>query len=303
LIDATYDGGGYGENPYNPPIGDPLPGYQWVWDDARGGWVQAPDPAQQPAPTIDPPGGVDPGFTAAVNPPPPEPEPEPVSGGNPYVSAPAPSNTAAPPSAPVPGPSAPSGAVEPFFPSFQPPSYERPGNFAPPPAFSYADFKYDAFKAPSLDDAKNEPGYAFSAEQGRKALENSAAARGVLRTGGTLKDLFQWGNKFAEQNYGNVYNRAADSYDRNRGNAFGQWAANRDNAANTYATNYGVSRDTFDRNKSVTDDANAYAYKSASDAFNANFRAKELTFDDIYRRWKTLVDTQTQLAYNPPQMI
>ena len=132
--------------------------------------------------------------------------------------------------------------------------------------------------------------------EGKKALENSAAAKGVLRTGGTLKDLFSWGNKFGEQNYGNVFNRAASIYDTNR-----------NNAASNYATNYGVSRDTFDRNYKGSTDAYAtntgnlydtYDRKFAGDvaAFNPKFQAAQLTFEDLYKRWKDKLNATTTIA-------
>jgi hypothetical protein len=70
------------------------------------------------------------------------------------------------------------------------------------------------FNRPTLDDAYNEPGYQFRAQAGNQALERSAAARGVLRTGGTLKDLVEYGQNFAAQEYGQVFNRALSSYDR-----------------------------------------------------------------------------------------
>jgi hypothetical protein len=75
-------------------------------------------------------------------------------------------------------------------------------------------FRAPTFKSPTLEDAQNEPGYAFARNEGQRALESSAAAKGTLNTGGTLKNVLAWGNKFAEQNYGNVYNRALSAFDR-----------------------------------------------------------------------------------------
>jgi len=87
----------------------------------------------------------------------------------------------------------------------------------PAPAFS---FQYDPFTAPTAEQALAEPGYQFTADEGRRAVEQSAAGRGVLRTGGTLKDILKYGQSLATQQYGNVYNRAADTYDRNYGNSY-----------------------------------------------------------------------------------
>ena len=86
--------------------------------------------------------------------------------------------------------------------------------FDPVPDFDAPEFTWDEmFKAPSLDDARNEPGYAFAANEGSRALEQSKAAKGTLLTGGSLKDILSWGNQFGEQNYSNVFDRYARGYD------------------------------------------------------------------------------------------
>lgn len=74
--------------------------------------------------------------------------------------------------------------------------------------------KFDApgFQKPSGADVLNEPGYQFRLGQGQQSLEQSAAARGVLNTGGTLKDLIGYGQNFASQEYGNVYDRSERAY-------------------------------------------------------------------------------------------
>ncbi|MGH9505229.1 MAG: hypothetical protein ACRD20_20440 [Terriglobales bacterium] len=72
-----------------------------------------------------------------------------------------------------------------------------------------------AFTAPTLDQAKNEPGYQFAEQQGEGALQNSAAAKGGLLSGNTLEALNNYAQKFGEQDYSNVYNRAQSTYDTN----------------------------------------------------------------------------------------
>jgi hypothetical protein len=46
-------------------------------------------------------------------------------------------------------------------------------------------------------------------------LERSGAARGVTNTGGTLKNILDYGQQAASQEYGNVYNRAAGAWGMN----------------------------------------------------------------------------------------
>lgn len=51
------------------------------------------------------------------------------------------------------------------------------------------------------------PGYQFAFNEGLRGIENSAAARGTLLTGGTLKALTRFGTGLADQTYGNAVNR------------------------------------------------------------------------------------------------
>lgn len=53
-----------------------------------------------------------------------------------------------------------------------------------------------------------DPGYQFRLQQGLGTLEQSAAARGLLRTGGTLKDIQDFGQRAASQEYQNAVDRA-----------------------------------------------------------------------------------------------
>jgi len=56
-------------------------------------------------------------------------------------------------------------------------------------------------------DFQQDPGYAFRQSEGMKALERSAAARGGLLSGGTLKGIQRFGQDLASQEYGNAFNR------------------------------------------------------------------------------------------------
>jgi hypothetical protein len=70
----------------------------------------------------------------------------------------------------------------------------------------------------SAADFKTEPGYDFRLQQGDQALERSAAARGGVLGAGTLKDLTQYNQNFASNEFQNAYNR----YQQNRATKFGQ---------------------------------------------------------------------------------
>lgn len=61
----------------------------------------------------------------------------------------------------------------------------------------------------SFDNAafEQDPGYAFRQSEGMKALERSAAARGNLLSGSTLKGVQRFGQDLASQEYQNAFNR------------------------------------------------------------------------------------------------
>lgn len=71
------------------------------------------------------------------------------------------------------------------------------------------------FAAPTAEDVKNEPGYAFGLQQGLGGVENSAAAKGGLYSGNALKALTQYGTDYAGTKYNDAFSRAKSVYDTN----------------------------------------------------------------------------------------
>lgn len=59
----------------------------------------------------------------------------------------------------------------------------------------------------SMTDFEADPGYGFRMSEGMKALERSAAARGGLLSGATLKGIQRFGQDMASQEYQNAFNR------------------------------------------------------------------------------------------------
>jgi hypothetical protein len=74
--------------------------------------------------------------------------------------------------------------------------------------------QFDApeFIGPSYEDALNEPGYRFRLDESLKALQRTAAAKGVLRGGGTLHGITERAQNMAAAEYSNVWNRALQSF-------------------------------------------------------------------------------------------
>jgi hypothetical protein len=84
----------------------------------------------------------------------------------------------------------------------------------------------------TTQDFQADPGYAFRMSEGMKALERSAAARGGLLSGATLRGTQRFGQDLASQEYQNAFNR----FQANRAtqgqeyaNAFNRFQAERAN--------------------------------------------------------------------------
>jgi hypothetical protein len=64
--------------------------------------------------------------------------------------------------------------------------------------------KYTPF---GMSQFRQDPGYAFRMSEGMKGLERSAAARGGLLSGATLKGIQRFGQDLGSQEYQNAFNR------------------------------------------------------------------------------------------------
>lgn len=64
--------------------------------------------------------------------------------------------------------------------------------------------QYTPFGMPQFE---ADPGYNFRMAEGMKGLERSAAARGILQSGGTLKGIQEYGQNLASAEYDNAFRR------------------------------------------------------------------------------------------------
>lgn len=62
-------------------------------------------------------------------------------------------------------------------------------------------------KSFQASDFQKDPGYDFRMQQGQQALERSAAAKGGLNSGGTMRSLSRYGQDYASNEYGKAYDR------------------------------------------------------------------------------------------------
>lgn len=95
----------------------------------------------------------------------------------------------------------------------------------------FGDFT-EQFQAPTSVTEQNDPGYQFRLQQGLKALQNSAAAKGGLYSGNTQQALSDYAQNSASNEYSNVYNRALGEFQQrynifegNQANKFNRLAA------------------------------------------------------------------------------
>lgn len=73
--------------------------------------------------------------------------------------------------------------------------------------------------------ANMDPAYQFDMQQGSAAVQASAAAKGSLMSGGTLKDLTSYGQGMASNEYSNAYNRAYQNFTNNQNTQFNRLAS------------------------------------------------------------------------------
>ncbi len=83
------------------------------------------------------------------------------------------------------------------------------GTFGPG---SLPTFQTGAFKLPTLEEAKQTPGYQFAQQQGELGINRGAAAAGGAFTGGTLKSLSEFNSGLATTTYQQQVQNALGSY-------------------------------------------------------------------------------------------
>lgn len=76
-----------------------------------------------------------------------------------------------------------------------------------------------AFKPPTAAEAAATPGYQFTLDQGLKAAQNSASARGLGASGAALKGASTFATGLADSTYNDVYNRSLGAFKTNYGMA------------------------------------------------------------------------------------
>lgn len=155
-------------------------------------------------------------------------------------------------------PTATSGGED-YWSNFQFPTYN-------PPTFSHQEFGgFDPFVQPSMDEITGDPVLQAQLTEGQNRLKADRAFRGVLNTGGTLKDIFDWTSDRVKLGAHDAFDRKFRVWDANNQAKFQTWNANKDLAFGSFDRNAPQQRDSF--------------------LFN-QYEPAKLKFDDAYRRWK-----------------
>lgn len=93
---------------------------------------------------------------------------------------------------------------------------------------------FSPFVAPDIVNDINAPGYDFTRTQGLKAVQNSAAARGLGSSGAALKGAATFATGLANSTYGDVYNRALAGYTTNRDTSLASFGATQTAQSNAF---------------------------------------------------------------------
>lgn len=169
-------------------------------------------------------------------------------------------------------------------PSFHPYQSIEPFVFSGGP-FKFDNFSYEGFKPSSLDDAENEPGFKAAQDRLAKEVQNSAAYRGVLRSGATIGQLDSVLDTNRGQNFAQFDARNFRNYQANRSNAFDNWKSNLDAALSAWQGNLGMEEYAYDKKFADNQGLNNYT-----------FNVDNALAQDALARWQTIVNSATSLA-------
>jgi hypothetical protein len=176
------------------------------------------------------------------------------------------------------------------------------GDYQAPDKFSYGDyqapdnFSYDAFNAPDKfvapDDVtmQNDPGWKFRQKTGQQEFLNSAAAKGLSRSGGTMKDFINYNQEAASQEYGQVYNRALGEWNTDYGAKLGTYNTNRANAADIWGKNTTLGQTAYNTNRANAADIYNTNANMGLTAYNTNrgnaFQNYQTNFGNALQGWQ-----------------
>ena len=105
---------------------------------------------------------------------------------------------------------------------------------------SYYGYKFQDFDPNSIN-VEQDPGYQFRLQQGQQSVQNSQAARGLQGSGGALKELMNYGQGLASQEYGNAYNRGYQNWQGNQAGQMGMAQSRAQGLSRLASMGYGAT--------------------------------------------------------------
>lgn len=172
-----------------------------------------------------------------------------------------------------------------------------------------ASYSAGTFKAPTAEELYEDPSYQFRVDQGRKALESSAASRGVLLSGATGKAITDYGQQAASQEYANVYGRRFNEFQQKEAEALAAAGFNEDSRRAGYTIDtqtklaqqqqgYGQASDTYRTNLDALLRGDAQAYQEEAGIYSMNQGLARQAAQDNFQNDLAgyTADTGTQLA-------
>lgn len=115
------------------------------------------------------------------------------------------------------------------------------------PRASFSEFPgFKRWEPPSADDILSDPVLQAQLKEGNQRIKQDRAFRGILNTGDTLKDIFDWTSDRIKLGGHDAFDRSFKAYDVNeRQNPFNTWNTNKDLYFQTFNTNTPLIRDEF----------------------------------------------------------
>lgn len=160
--------------------------------------------------------------------------------------------------------------------------YNDPGDF------TYGDYTSRGdYKGPTERELRADPSYQFRQQQAMDALTASKAAQGILRSGGTLKEMQANASNLASQEYGAVDARKFRDYSAGVDEDRFRYGTNRSNAAENFdrnvrnrETGYQLRQGAWQGNASTGLDYGRFGYDVAQGVYDRNFSKARQGYED-----------------------
>ncbi len=173
---------------------------------------------------------------------------------------------------------------------------------APSPYAGSFNYAAERFNAPTGLTMENDPGYKARMRMGTEALENSAAARGTLLTGGTAKALAQYGQDYASNEFSNVFNRALQGYQANESNRYNAAALNQSGALQAHGIDAGNQMQAAMANAQGQMSAQQYNANAARENAQFGYNAQLGAYDRAYNAFRADQDAAFSRPYSLAQL-